>query len=393
MQPSIGHGRVGTHSLLLALALAAACGDSTGPTGTPADTPARGSIQVLVTTTGADVDPDGYLLAIDDSAPTQPVGVNGTTVVRDVPAGTHTVWLKGIATNCMVTARDPNNMYGVTPITLGAGGSPSVAYSVSCFTRSIPPALGATQLLFVRDGQFYRVRADGTGLVMLGSGYDPTWSPDGQRVAFSRDFDLYVMDADGANVQRVGGNPGVGASWPTWSPDGRRLAYNFVHIDGVEYEEVPQTTAVVSLDGASAPVIIPHSYAPAWSPDGSRIAFGVWGTVTGAGTGVWTVAPDGSDRRELLPGRDVNWAPAVPAWSPDGKRIAFAGYDGITVMNADGSNRRVLFSVRGTADRPAWSPDGQVIVFSVGNTVFYVTADGSTTGLLLENGNSPSWHK
>ena len=393
MQPSIGHGRVGAVSLLLALALATACGDSTGPSGTPADTQARGSIQVSVTTTGADLDPDGFVLVIDDSTPTRPLDVNGTTVVRDVPAGTHALRVEGMATNCMVTAPNPNSVYGVTTVTLGAGGSPSVAFSVSCFTRSIPPTLAATQLLFVRDGQIYRARADGTGLVALGSGYDPIWSPDGQRVAFSRDFDLYVMDADGANVQRVGGNPGVGASWPTWSPDGRRLAYDFVHIDGVEYEEVPETTAVVSLDGASAPVIIPHSYAPAWSPDGSRIAFGVWGTVTGAGTGVWTVAPDGSDRKELLPGRDVNWVPDTPAWSPDGKRIALAGYDGIIVMNADGSNQRVLFNIRGTADRPAWSPDGQVVAFSVGNSVFYVTADGSTTGLLIDNGNSPSLSK
>ena len=378
MQPSIGYRQSGTIPLLLAItvALAVGCSDSTGPT--------RPSVQVSIATTGADLDPDGYVLVID-STTTRPVGVNETIVVRDVPVGTHNVWLKGIAPNCVINFQGP-------PVSVwrGDGGSPSVVFTVSCVTRSIPVALASTQLLFVRDGRIYRTKADGTGLVALDSGETPTWSPDGQRIGFARGGNLYVMNADGANVQRVGGVPGTYSYAPTWSPDGRQVAF----VSGGD-DEAPSQITVVSLDAASPPVTIPDSWAPAWSPDGSRIAFVAWGSA--GGTAVWTIEPDGSNPTKLT--NYSGWWGDL-AWSPDGKQIALSAVgDGLAVMNADGTGLRVLTKL--PASRPAWSPDGQAIAFTLSDAcnegctrrVFYVTADGSTTGLLIENGDSPSWHK
>ncbi len=53
---------------------------------------------------------------------------------------------------------------------------------------------------------------------------DPQWSPDGRRLAYVRDDELWVVEADGSRTTRVVGKPG-GARSPRWSPDGHRLAF------------------------------------------------------------------------------------------------------------------------------------------------------------------------
>ena len=93
-----------------------------------------------------------------------------------------------------------------------------------------PPA--GTQLAFVRDDQIYLVNADGSGLARLtntGGGAanrDPAWSHDGQRIAFAREnpgggvygaWDLHIMNADGSNVRRLTDNQGDDL-FPVWRP-------------------------------------------------------------------------------------------------------------------------------------------------------------------------------
>ena len=83
----------------------------------------------------------------------------------------------------------------------------------------------------------YTMNADGSGLVTVTQGVDPNFSTDGTRIAFWRyesgSGAIYVADADGSNERRVVSD----GYQPTWSPDGRRLAYGcggicFVNVDG-----------------------------------------------------------------------------------------------------------------------------------------------------------------
>ncbi len=90
------------------------------------------------------------------------------------------------------------------------------------------------ELAFVRGGQIFKVRSDGTGPVQLtseGVNSEPAWAPDGSRIAFlhqvgsSGDSQIYVMNADGSNVvQRT--NAGWYNPSPPWSPDGTRIAFS-----------------------------------------------------------------------------------------------------------------------------------------------------------------------
>ncbi len=61
--------------------------------------------------------------------------------------------------------------------------------------------------------------------------WDPSWSPDGKRIAFASDrkadaenFEIYVMDVDGGNQQRLTENRHSDLG-PAWSRDGTRIAF------------------------------------------------------------------------------------------------------------------------------------------------------------------------
>ena len=93
---------------------------------------------------------------------------------------------------------------------------------------TIDPETGETTGGFVAI-----VNADGTGKQVVftsphkGMPLSPAWSPDGRQIAFTREFftggpgEIWVVDASGANLQRLSGN----GEHPKWSPDSRELIY------------------------------------------------------------------------------------------------------------------------------------------------------------------------
>ena len=77
------------------------------------------------------------------------------------------------------------------------------------------------------------MNADGTNQTRLTTdpGYDlfSTYSPDGQKIAFSstRDgnFEIYSMDADGTGQTRLTNNP-ASDTYPAFSPDSSQIAFD-----------------------------------------------------------------------------------------------------------------------------------------------------------------------
>ncbi len=103
---------------------------------------------------------------------------------------------------------------------------------------------------------------------------------------------------------------------------------------------------------------------PAWSPDGTRIA---WARTDRSNfQGIWVMNADGSNQTMVTSG--ASGADANPAWSPDGTKIVFASIrdninGDIYVMDANGQNQTRL-TTSGSNLEPAWSPDGTKIVFN-----------------------------
>jgi TolB protein len=227
----------------------------------------------------------------------------------------------------------------------------------------------------------------------------PTWSPDGQRIAFIAQirghFQLYMMKADGSGVRLLTRNRGNNF-FPAWSPDGRRILFTVIF----RTKDKPARTQIEAVDAAGGNLTKLTPLLPAagvlsgavWSPDGRQVAFTrAWNLVSQ----IFVMGADGRNQHQLTHFSDG----ASPAWSPDGSKIAFVvdggGKSGVYVMNADGSNPTRLspFTPDGLFDRPAWSPDGRQIAFYraapdawfTDDTIYVIGADGNNRRLLVRN--------
>lgn len=226
--------------------------------------------------------------------------------------------------------------------------------------------------------QIASVRPDGSGLRNLSRTQlvdtSPAWSPDRSQVAFVRRLGdgaqshtdwlgIVVMNADGSDQHVVIQSTIAKATDVAWSPNGSELAITF------RDQTHPQGLYVTDTNGTILRSLGP-GLRPDWSPDGSRIAFedSSPGSVEAS---LYTIAADGSDRQQLT---NHVGAGDGPLWSPDGQHLLWVGHcgcdadpaGGISVMDADGSDRRRLYTNRlgGGAYRADWSPDGTEIAFT-----------------------------
>jgi hypothetical protein len=92
-----------------------------------------GSIRVVATTIGDNLDTDGYQFAIDGGSP-QSVATNGDQTVAGVAAGSHTVVLSGFADNCSVAGSGSKN------VSVTAGGTSDVNFSITCESTAVSAA-------------------------------------------------------------------------------------------------------------------------------------------------------------------------------------------------------------------------------------------------------------
>jgi tricorn protease-like protein len=260
----------------------------------------------------------------------------------------------------------------------------------------------------LHDGKtgIFTVKADGTDtqLLIAGNVFDPAWAPHGEQIAWENWGQIGLVRTDGTGWTMLTDRSEIDfAQDPAWSPDGTKIAFAGQNW-GDYYYGSSADIYVVDVDGTDVHKVTdtPNDWEsePAWSPDGTRIAFTspTWSS-TSYSNDIYTVKPDGSDRKNLTKG-GFNRS---PNWSPDGARLVFArsGFGGAGVVStiaADGTDYRDLFQV---GETPVYSPDGTQILFNRAlpypaftNALVTMPVDGGTLRSLTaaaDFANQPDW--
>jgi Tol biopolymer transport system component len=304
-----------------------------------------------------------------------------------------------------------------------------------------------------------------------GGFFRPTWSPDGKWIAFSSDrgteweghsngrgwehvqeLALYVIRPDGRDFRKVAATAGASAGSPRWSSDGQRLVFYEIptektfaaRVDRLHDQVVSQIVSVDVKTGARtehttgpgvklAPQFVDADRigylvkagpagtlcytdgrtvkvegrvrAPSWSPDGRQVVYERT-----------SYAPRLQNQRlhSWLPNVEYRYTDIFPGFSRDG-RLVVTDFESrlanpessISIMAADGSNKRVVFHDKtGAAYAPSWSPDGEWLAFGFGGyfasragrtgTIMRVRPDGTQAQELTPgtpNAGFPSWSR
>ena len=291
---------------------------------------------------------------------------------------------------------------------------------VSLLTASVMAQSGpARKIVYLRYTSttpwLWIMNPDGTGQTQIcncSNVIRPVMSPDGLKVAFEMNGNIWAVNTDGTGLFNVTQNRGSYIEYASWGPDSRQIVFDMaigtltdvyrVNIDGTNLTRLTNAGTTSADDTYES-----SDFRAAWSPDGSKIAFysNRYKQNVFVG-GIFVAGPGGGS------GYRVGNASGHPVWSPDSTRIVallasgdggcgiyntFHGTAGFYVFNVSGGGPVRITDCdwhNGTDYEAAWSPNGKKLAFRLGDKIYTTNADGSgkkAVGLHTSTYWSPVW--
>jgi len=196
----------------------------------------------------------------------------------------------------------------------------------------------------------------------------PTWSPDGVRLAYQVNQDIWVTQVPGGSHMNLTADHKGGDVHPNWSPDGRQIAF-YSYRDGGGFFIMPAIGGTPRKVPTSLPAPAPHHSSHSWSPDANELVCIIEDT-TGEQFSEIVSLKDATSRRLRFPGEKLekNWD---ISWSPNGRYLAYVVGGGAGML--DNTQLRVMRVADGKAFpvtdwqarnwRPSWSRDSKYLYF------------------------------
>lgn len=186
---------------------------------------------------------------------------------------------------------------------------------------------------------------------------------------------------------------------PSFSPDGEELAYTqgYGYTSGGGGGFANQGISIMGIDGSDQRVLTADhlDYEPAWSPNGDEIAFARWDI------GLLVVPVEGGEPRVLIQADEPEPPylierdrPHLPHWSADGERIAYlaGGPDsGIFVVDAEGGKPSAIATDLGSVEDMTWSPDGRTFAYQGSGGIFTIGVDEANPRRWMKGVSGPEF--
>ncbi len=198
-------------------------------------------------------------------------------------------------------------------------------------------------------------------------------SHDGRRIAVSvveEGTQVWIYDASRGALSRLTFEGNINSN-PTWSPDGERIAFSSNQAD--EMNDLYWQASDGSGGAERLRTSESRSFPSSFSPDGQLLAFIEINPETGRD--IWVL--NLSDR-EAEPFLRTPYEDTAPKFSPDGKWLAYSsdesGRREIYVQPYPGPGGKWLISTDG-GQEPVWNPNGGELFYRSGNKMMAVDID------------------
>ena len=216
--------------------------------------------------------------------------------------------------------------------------SPDGSQIVFCLMK------GQTQTLYLVD-------ADGTGLTEIGLGFDPSWSPVEDKIAYTSNNQIYTMNSDGKEIIQL--TTGDSNGNPAWNPDGTKIVYSY-------YEGGEASVWIMNSDGTGKTPLTTSTDGEcsisSFSYDGSKIVYlkgPRWYThiemIPTKLNEIWIMNSDGSNKHMIYVPEDSYQWPFQRAWNKNNKILFMKNgikgeFPKMFVINSDGTNPKQMVS-------------------------------------------------